>query len=92
MAEPRFYRSYAESQDGEVGTCFYEVNGNLVTRQVWCFGDQLFWATPTASKNQTHEFTDQPEWDEGDGAIDLVECDRKMFERIWFDSGSPTLS
>jgi hypothetical protein len=92
MEKTRFYRCYAESLDGEIGTCFYEVTGNLVTKQIWSFGEHLFWASPLGCKDETHGFTDQPEWNEGDGAIDLAKCDRETFLRVWSESGGPASS
>ena len=89
MKNNRFYRCYAESLEGDIGTCFYEVDGNLVTRQIWAFNGQLYWANSASHKDQAHEFTDQPEWNDGDGADDLVECDAATFETIWAQAGGP---
>ena len=85
----RYFRAYAESVGGETGVCLYEVSGELVTRQIWQFGDELFWAQLGASKSEEHEFTDQPEWNAGDGAIDLAEVDALQFHVLWFQSDAP---
>lgn len=92
MTNNHFYRCYAESQDGDVGTCFYEIDGNLVTRQIWDFNGHLFWANSGTHKDPAHEFTDQPEWNDGDGAIDLIETDAASFEKIWAQAGGPAAS
>lgn len=91
MAKPRYFRAYAESLDDQVGVCFYEVINELVTRQLWQFGSQSYWAHFGRSKEPEYEFTDQPEWLDGDGAIDLIECDRQTFDLAWSDSGGPTV-
>ena len=84
-----YFHCYAESLDYEVGVCHYEVLGNMVVRQIWVFGENVFWACQTSSKDEQHEFTDQPEWNDGYGAIELVESDRETFTRLWRDSGGP---
>lgn len=60
-----------------------------MTRQIWQFGDNLYWAMQSAVKTESHGFTDQPGWNDGDGAIDLVENDSLSFHVLWFESGAP---
>ena len=84
-----YYTYYAESLDGETGFIHCEVIEELVVRQIWQFGDNLFWACQSACKNELHGFTDQPEWDNGNGAIDLVESDHDAFAVLWRNAGGP---
>lgn len=91
MTTPRYFRAYAESLDDQIGVCFYEVVNERVTRQLWQFGSESFWAYFGRSKDTEYAFTDQPEWLDGEGAIDLIECDRKTFDLAWTDSGGPTV-
>ncbi len=89
METPSFYRYYAESLDDETGFIHCEVVGNQVVRQVWQFGDNLYWASESGCKNEQHGFTDQPEWNNGDGAIDLVQTDIETFRLLWLNAGGP---
>ena len=90
MPNLSYFHCYAESLDYEVGVCHYEVLENMVVRQIWVFGEKVFWACETSCKDEKFNgFTDQPEWNNGDGAIELVESNSETFARLWRESGGP---
>ncbi|MEO2027447.1 MAG: hypothetical protein ABGZ23_16360 [Fuerstiella sp.] len=86
MNDPRFFRAYAESHEGE-GICFYKVVAEMVTHQLWQFGDAAYWATESGAKSSEYRFTDQPEWLDGSGADDLVQVSEDVFVAAWEAAG-----
>ena len=92
MPSPSYFRYYGESLDGKTGFCHCEVIAEFVTRQIWEFGGNLYWANQSACKDELHGFTDQPEWHNGDGTIDLVESDSESFTSLWQYAGGPNSS
>lgn len=67
----KFYKFYAESREGEIGDYLVEVIDNLVTRQIFVFGNRLLWADESGEADVRYGLTDQPEWkksDEEEGA------------------------
>ena len=89
MPTQLFYRYYAESLDDETGFIHCEVIENQVVRQIWEFGDNLFWACESGCKDELYGFTDQPEWNNGEGAIDLVQTEIETFTLLWQNAGGP---
>ncbi len=45
----RFYRFDADSREGETGDYFVEVVDDLITRQIFVFGNRLLWADERTS-------------------------------------------
>lgn len=85
------FAMYAESLDGEVGVQYVEVQADRVIRQIMEFGDQLFWSQPGDEKDHRYSFTDQPEWLDGQGAMDLQGIAASEFEALWQRAGGPTM-
>jgi hypothetical protein len=69
----KYFKSYQESLEGEVGACYLEVDeNNVIVRQVTEFGKKLFWATPDGHADERHMFTDQPEIDEALDELEVI--------------------
>ncbi|XVJ68692.1 MAG: hypothetical protein HEQ39_02865 [Rhizobacter sp.] len=86
--DPKYYRTYNESAEGEVGYFYCEVTNEMITRVINEFGAQLYWSTPDSAKDERHEFTDQPEFRDQDimdliDNFDLVELTKEKFEELW---------
>lgn len=50
-----------ETTTAKCGVCFYVVTNELVTRQLWQFSSQSYWAHFGRSNAPEYEFTDEPE-------------------------------
>jgi hypothetical protein len=68
---------------------YVEVQGGRICRQLWAFDSGLYWATAEACSDEEYGFADQPEWDGGEGAMDLRPMTADEFEHLWRSAGGP---
>ena len=80
---------YAESAAGEVGRVYVEVRGGRIRRQLWAFDSGHYWAMAEACRDEGYGFTDQPEWNQGEGAMDLQPMTPDEFEHLWRRADGP---
>lgn len=77
----KYFKHWAESYDGEEGTVYFEVDDEVVTRQVEIYPNQTLWMSQQDAKDPKFEIADQPF-----GYLDLGEdneISRKAFEEMW---------
>jgi hypothetical protein len=84
----KYYKMLAESIHDGSGSEYVEVSDRVITRQVFEFGDRLYWANPEGYSHERYMFTDQPEWmpSSSDEDIPEVEITDAQFEDIWVRS------
>jgi len=76
----KYYAHYAESEDG-IGVAYFEVEGEIVLRQVEVYGERMYWSDQETEADIRHRICDQPVSVVGLTAID--ETSPKEFERVW---------
>jgi hypothetical protein len=76
----RYFKCYSESNDGDEGLFYCEVEDGAIVRHVSVFGDILYWATPTDEFDEVYAFTDQPDFDPSERD---VEIERGEFLALW---------
>ena len=76
-----YYKHYAESHDGDVGECYYDVRDGLVVRQVSVFDGVYYWATLQNCYDEQYDFTEKPEFDESD--VDSQSIPPEVFDAVW---------
>lgn len=71
----RYFKSYTESDDGDEGVFYCEVENDEIVRHVSVFAHVMYWATPTDEFDELYSFTDQPQFcrDEYDAEISAKE-------------------
>ncbi|MDP9877283.1 hypothetical protein J2W25_000854 [Variovorax boronicumulans] len=88
--QAKFYRCLSESCEG-IGLYYFEVVAGMTTRAIESIGGQLWWSSPSGSKSEKHEFTDQPEFSSSDAEaladeFGLVEISASEFGNLWRDA------
>ncbi len=61
-----YFTCNAEEFDGREGSFVFEVIENEIVRQIFIFGEDMYWATLYEQNHEQHIFTDQPEFPEED--------------------------
>lgn len=77
----RYYKHWAESFEGEEGTVYFEIDGEIVNRQIEIYPSQTLWMTRDSQKVLDLDIADQPFC-----VLDLSENDRVLaeeFEKMW---------
>lgn len=76
----RYYKGYAESDDG-AGETYIEADNDIVTRQVEIYGEKVYWSDQQTDSDPLHRICDQPV-----STLDLTlanEITPEEFEAVW---------
>lgn len=95
MTSPRFFQMYCESASGSMGYFSFEVINQMLTRIVNDYDGHLYWSTPSSCKDETYEFTDQPEFSDNEipaltADFQLTELTAFQFDDLWRRSQDAT--
>lgn len=87
----RFFQTYCENAAGNMGYFSFEVIHHMLTRIVSEYEGRLYWSTPTACKDESYEFTDQPEFNDQEiptliADFQLIPLTPAQFEDLWMRS------
>ena len=82
----KYYKHWAESQYGDEGSVYFEIDNEIVTRQVELYPDKSYWMTRDSEKDPDFEIADQtfPVM----GLTEDDEISREEFEKIWEEAHS----
>jgi len=87
----KYFKGYADGHNGEEGHFYCEVVDELIVKQVFVFGDDMYWATEDSENNEQYFYTDQPEFPDSDlsrlkSEFGVEEISSTEFFEIWKSS------